>query len=337
MQKHKLFWMAMVVGGVLPLWGGETNTPSLVCEAPNYHFGRVYADASVKHQFVLTNQGSRVVTIRRVHTSCGCATAGVTTNVVPPGGTSLLDVTLDVRKRRGHQSKTVYCETDDPANRIVRLELNGAVVVPIEVQPEGIHFGTVGAAETLTREILLVAAGTNRFQVRSVAMSSTQFTATVEPREPGRSYVVKVSSEGSRSPGSVLASLRVETDHPGQQTIDIPVVAFVAGDIIPNPSSLLMTPSPTNAPRTYWLNLWSPAGKAFKVARVDCPSPDMAATVTALLPDRSRIEVNAWGPLTGVDGKVLRVETDLTSKREILVPLRVLSVPDQPSTVPGTP
>ena len=319
-----------MAGGMLlslPLWGAETNAPSLVCQEPQYDFGRVYADASVKHQFILTNQGSRAVAIGRVHAACGCTKAAVTTNAIPPGGAALVNVELDVRKRRGHQSKSIYCETDDPANRIIRMELNGVVIVPVEVQPEGIHFGSVGADEKLAREVLLVAVGTNVFHIRSVTMSSTQFSASVETREAGKSYVVKVSSEGVRSPGSTVASVRVETDHPLMETVDIPVAAFVAGDIIPNPGTLLLIPSPTNSPRTYWVSLWSPAGKAFKVTHVECPGADMTGTVKALLPDRTRIEVKTWGALSDLDGKSIRVETDLSTKREVMIPLRVLSGP----------
>ncbi len=330
MKKQMSLMMFVLAGGMvlaLPSRGAETNAPSLVCVEPKYDFGRVYADAVVQHQFILTNQGPRVVNIGRVHAACGCTKTTVTTNTVAPGGTAVLSVELDIKKRRGHQSKAIYCETDDPASRAIRIEFNGVVIVPIEIQPEGIDFGAVGTEEKLTREVLLVAAGTNVFHVRSAMVSSTQFFATVETKEAGKSYILKVSSDGVRSLGSTVASIRVQTDHPLMGTIDIPVVAFVAGDIVPNPSSLLLIPSPTNAPRTYWLSLWSPSGKAFKVTRVDCPGSDMTNTVKSLMPDRTRIEVKTWGSLTGLDGKFLRVETDLSTKREVMVPLRVLSLP----------
>ena len=318
------------------LRGAEANVPSLVCLNPKFDFGEVYEDAAVKHQFILTNQGSRVLSIGRVHAACGCTKTMLTTNVVPPGMTAALGVEFDARKRRGHQSKAIYCDTDDPANRVIRMEISGVVIVPAAIQPEGINFGTVGTTEKLTREVFLVANGTNVFNVRTVNVSPPLFSATVETRMAGKSYVIKVSNDGGRSIGSSKASVRVETDHPLMGTIDIPVAAVVAGDIVPNPGTLLLIPAPTNTVRTSWLSLSSPPGKAFKVTYVECPVPCMTNIVKSLTPDRSRIEVKTWGPLTGLDGKCIRVGTDLPSMRELLIPVRVLSIPGG-QLVPGNP
>lgn len=319
-----------ILAGLLPLplsWGAETNIQSLVCLSPKFDFGKVCEDAVVNHEFILTNQGSRVVNIGRVRAACGCTKTVLTTNVVPPGGTTVVSVEFDARKRRGHQSKAIYCDTDDLEGRTIRLELSGIVIAPIDIQPEGLNFGTVGTAEKLTRDVLLVASGTNVFHVLTATFSPPLFSATVQTKAEGKSYVIKVSNDGGRSMGSAIATLKVQTDHPLMETIEIPVAAVVVGDIVPTPSSLLVTPSPTNTIRTYGLSLSSPIGKAFKVTYVDLPMAGMSNTVKSLTPDRTRIEVSTWGPLTGLDGKFIRVGTDLPTLRELLIPVRVLSAP----------
>ena len=328
---------SLLVGGVLLsstiVHAEATNRASLVCLEAKYDFGQTYQDQAVRHSFVLTNQGSRVVRIVSVHSTCGCSSTTVTTNDVGPGRTAELKVEITLRGRRGHQDRAIYIQTDDPENLVLRVEFSGIVIAPIEAQPEGIHFGTVGSEGTLEREVVLSAVGTNEFRVRSVTASSTQISVQSQMQQPGKRYLIKIVSEGPRSYGSTMTSVRVETDHPAMPTLDIPVAAFVVGDIVPAPGTLLLVPSPTNAPRASWVNLWSPSGKAFKVTKVECPGPGMTGAVTALMRDRSRIEVKSWGPLTDLNGKSLRVETDLPTMREILIPVRVLALPGkQPIT-----
>jgi hypothetical protein len=319
--------VALVMGwvGIYACGEGAPVTP-VVCLQPTYDFGSVTPDSVVEHQFVLTNQGSRVVKIANVHVTCGCTRAAMTTNQVAAGGTAGLDVEITFKGRRGHLLKSIYVDTDDPDSQPLRLEITGTVLVPLEVQPEGIHFGTVGVDGTIEREVLLTATGTNMFQIRSVTSSSTLISAKWDALEEGKRYRVTISSEGPRAYGSTMASVRVETDHPQAERVDIPVAAFVAGDIVAAPGVLLLIPTETNSVRTSRLSLYSPSSKPFKVTKVECPGDGMTATASVISADRSLVEVKTWGALMGKDGTSLRVETDLSTMKELRIPVRVLSV-----------
>ncbi len=322
--------MAWVMGwGGIYTYGKGTPVASVVCLQPTYDFGSVTPNAVVEHRFVLTNQGSRVVKITNVHVTCGCTRAVMTTNQMAAGGMEGLDVEINFKGRRGHLLKAIYVDTDDPENPSLRLEITGTVLVPIEVQPEGIHFGAVGADGMIEREVLLTATGTNVFQVRSVTVSSTQISAKWDTLEAGKRYRVTVSSEGPRGYGSTIASVRVETDHPQAERVDIPVAVFVAGDIVAAPGVLLLIPTEANSVRTSRLSLYSPSSKPFKVTKVECPGDGMTATASFVSADRSSVEVKTWGALMGKDGTSLRIETDLSTMKELRIPVRVLSVKDR--------
>ncbi|MEI6789358.1 MAG: DUF1573 domain-containing protein [bacterium] len=329
-MNHHRYGLSLILAGIMA-WGGyyacgEGSTiPALVCLQPTYEFGSVAPDSEIAHQFVLTNQGSRVITISNVHVTCGCTKAVMTTNQVAAGGTAGLDVKINFKGRRGHLLNSIYVDTDDPGNPALRLEVTGTVLVPIDVQPEGIHFGTVGAEGTVQREVLLTATGTNVFHIRSVSSSSTLISAKWETLEEGKRYRITVSSEGPRGYGSTMASVRVETDLSRGGQVDIPVAAFVAGDIVAAPGVLLLIPTATNTVRTSRITLWSPASKPFKVTKVECPGGGMTATISSVSADRSLVEVKTWGALTGKDGASLRIETDLATMKEIRIPVRVLS------------
>jgi len=309
----------------------ETTTPQpgVVCVNPLFDFGPVYSDAVVKHSYVLTNQGPHTVKVIAVRTRCGCATATAATNAIAPGQSSTVDVVITFKGRRGRLTKSIYTETDDPLNRIMKMDFTGVVIVPVEVQPEGVHFGTVGSDERLEREVLVTAIETNTFQVLAVKSPSSNLLVSVETREKGKQYVVKMVCTGPRKQGTFMTSVEVETDHPNMKTFSIPVAGFVGGEILLSPAVLLLTPSETNAPRSVWVNIWSPAGKPFKVTKVQLPGEGMTNSVMILRPDRSRMEIKTWGALTGLDQKSIRIETDLPAMKELLLPVKVLTAREE--------
>ena len=337
MNTKKLFARRNLLMGLIPVVcvcseagqvqpEGQTNHPGVVCMDSDFDFGVVYPEAVVKHSYVMTNQGGRVVKIIAVRPSCGCTTAQVATNELAPGLATTVDVVLDFKGRRGRQNKSIYVETDDSENRIVRLGFNGVVMVPIEAQPEGVHFGTISSEGLLEREVLLTAVSTNTFKVLSVKSASPQVTVSFEPREAGKQYLLRIACPGARKLGTFMTAVEVETDHPQMKMLSIPVAGFVAGDIVPAPAELLLFPSATNEPKTVWVSLWSPAGKPFKVTKVELPGEGMTNAVISVKPDRCRLEIKTWGSLMGLDGKSIRIETDLDSLKELSIPLKVMAV-----------
>ncbi len=303
----------------------QPNQGGIVCINPNFNFGSIYSDVEVNHRYVLTNQGARVVKISAVRSTCGCTTAVASTNEMAPGQTAAVDVVLNFSGRRGRQNKSIYVETDDLQNRIVKLEFTGLVIVPIEAQPEAIHLGTIGVAGRIEREVLVNAVSTNTFHLLSVKSASPQVTVTSELRQEGKQYCLKVVFEGPRKLGSFMTSVEVETDHPQMKKLSIPLAGFVGGDIVAVPASLVFSPSATNVSKTVWVTLWSPGGTAFKITKVELPDEGMTHSMVVVNPDRYRMEIKTRGALAGADGKSIRIETDLPSMKELHVPIRVLT------------
>lgn len=320
-----IFFSCLSFGGEAVLPGSPTNQSGLVCLNPAFDFGAVYPDAVVNHSYILTNQGTHAVKLLKLRTTCGCTTAIAATNVLAPGQATTVDVVINFKGRRGRQTKSIYVETDDLLNRSVRMNFTGVVVVPIDVQPEGIHFGTVGAEERLEREVLLTADSTNVFHVLSATSDFPRVTVTTEPREVGKQYLVKVVCDGPRKAGTFMTSVQVATDLPQMSVLSIPVAGLVAGDLVSTPANLILVPSSGNISNTVWVNLWSPSGKTFKVNRVELPGEGLTNSVATMTPGRTRLEFKTWGALNGLDGKAIRIETDLATMKEISIPIRVLT------------
>lgn len=75
----------------------ETGTGSPVAETPEsyYDFGVIAGDAVVVRTFALRNQGDAPLVIQRAYTTCGCTTAEISAQVIPPGKLALVQMRFD--------------------------------------------------------------------------------------------------------------------------------------------------------------------------------------------------------------------------------------------------
>ena len=296
----------------------------LVCEVAEQSFGEARADASVTNTFALSNAGTNAVRILNVRPTCGCTTAALSTNVLPPGTTAQLTTVLSLAGRRGYQRKAVYVESDDPVHPHLKVEVTGTVITDIAAEPPGIHFGTVAATGRISRDVILAARSNLTFAVKSVNTGSSLFKAEAETRDAGHGAVIHITCEEPRAPGTASAIVQVTTDCPTQPELTIPVSVFVGGDLVAVPSQLVLVEAGTNEVRTANLSVYSPAGKAFAVKRVELPDSSLTSRVVSVTADRVRIEIQSRGALQAVDNQSIRVMTDMATVPEVKVPLRVM-------------
>ncbi len=312
----------------VPCLAQQAAPPSgLTCAEPFCRFGDLGPEKTVRHTFMLTNAGPREVRISAVRAGCGCLAVNLATNTVAPGGTLPIEGVMTLAGRKGPQRKAIYVETGGNTGAPLRLEFEGTVVPPLDVRPEGVHFGTLAETGDAERDVMIVSTGTNTFRIRNVTSSSPQFKPTLETAEAGNKFRLRIQSAGPRARGTTTASVRVETDHPAMPVLVIPVTVFVAGDVVAAPSSLMLIESATNTPRTYYVTVYSPARKAFKVAEVQAPRADVESRVAEVAADRHRVELRFPGSVRDLNGATLRIRTDMASVPEILVPLRVIAQP----------
>lgn len=306
---------------------GTQPAGGLTCLEPVCHFGTLGPEQTVKHTFVLTNASDRAVVVSAVRAGCGCLTATLATNTVAAGGTVELASAMSLAGRKGGQRKTIYVESGAPGGPL-RLEFEGTVLPPIDVMPEGVHFGTLAETGEAEREVMIASTGTGTFQIRSVVSSSSQYSAEAQTVEAGKRYRLRIKSIGPRNRGTCTASIRVDTDHPAMPVLMVPVTVFVAGEVVAAPSSLMLIESAvTNVARTYYIHVYSPGKKAFKVDSVKAPGEGVESRVMPVAPDRYRIEVKFPAAVRAFNGTSLCIKTDMESAGEIQVPLRVVAQP----------
>ncbi len=129
------------------LWGGhdmalipkQTPAPGIVAEgvaAPRlnlpgfvHDFGRIYANWDATHVFAIENRGGADLLINNLVTSCGCTTAELSSDVIPPGQRADLKVTFDAdfHPTQGQVSRLVWFATNDPRQPWVEVRVEAYV------------------------------------------------------------------------------------------------------------------------------------------------------------------------------------------------------------------
>ena len=109
--------------------------PKLHCPESTHHFGTVFNDTQVRHEYVISNQGDAPLIVSRVKSCCG-ATVGISTNVISPGSNAVVHVTLKFDGKVGAIRKTIYVKSNDPQQPTYRLRLEGEAVEPVEVEED---------------------------------------------------------------------------------------------------------------------------------------------------------------------------------------------------------
>jgi len=123
MVRVVIFWVLLCCG---PAAVSQQVNPLRFSEE-TFDFGKIYEeDGPVTHDFVLTNNSNRPVTILTVKPSCGCTTPEWTREPILPGKSGIIRAQYDPQYRPGffHKSLTV---TTDYNSQPITLYIKGQV------------------------------------------------------------------------------------------------------------------------------------------------------------------------------------------------------------------
>jgi hypothetical protein len=86
---------AMGDGPPIPFLPQDGPQPNVSVAEAAYDFGRIGAKDVVSHTFYLRNTGDAPLTISRAYTTCGCTTAEISADVIPPGKAVTAELRFD--------------------------------------------------------------------------------------------------------------------------------------------------------------------------------------------------------------------------------------------------
>ena len=170
--------------------------------------------------------------------------------------------------------------------------------------------------------LVVTAAGTNLLGRVSAQIDSPAFVVITEPVISNKYARVIVITHPPLPEGLTRATLKISTGNPRQPSLTTVVSAFVPGAFAVMPPELLLVGREGELVRRE-LSLRSESNTAFRVLAVEPPLKDIACTIVATNAALCRIEFPSLPVLRSLEGKQVRIVTDLPSRPEILVPIRV--------------
>jgi len=93
-----------------------------------WDFGQVRAGEVLKHSFVFKNDTRKVINIKEVRTSCGCAVSKVAKKRLGPRESTVVEVEFNTKGYSGAVQQYVYVQTDDPDKPITRFIIKAQLI-----------------------------------------------------------------------------------------------------------------------------------------------------------------------------------------------------------------
>lgn len=225
---------------------------------------------------------------------------------LPPGGVGEIKVTLRTKGLQGPVTKTISIETNDPANRQVRLTLKGSVVSDVNVEPKIIQFGNVNR-RALPEPLPLKVSLRSGKDLRVMEVRSENPYVLVAQRPGGSegnesTYSVTLTKEVPA--GRVAGQIVVKTTSKSLPEVQVPVHALVEGNVRVTPPLVSLGMVRPGEKATRELILERTGDVSFSVEKVVSTSDNLSASVIdEKKGERYRVAVT-YGPGSAGEGRI---------------------------------
>jgi hypothetical protein len=227
--------------------------------------------------------------------------------------------------QRRWQSKTLYVHSNDPITPVVLLDVTGYVSsARLILSPESIDFGKPRRNETVSREILIPRFEEDKIDVNSVSSNSPYVIAKLSDRKYNGQpcSVVTVVLKPGAPVGEFKSTITVSSNHPKQPNAEIPVKAYIRGDVDLNPDSLFFGIVKSGMEGKTSIKI-STVGRDLKIQRIDCSLKCISLEITPRIEGKEYIITATLSSSAGkgsIKGEII-IHTNILDQPKIEVPV----------------
>ncbi len=302
----------------------ESETrPIAVVESPVHDFGEVWVSDPLNHSFVIRNAGKSRLEIKKVKPTCGCTLAGNHPQFIEPGESGQFPFRLNTNKIKGKFTKAISVITSDPENKTITLRLTGVVKQYVDVTPQTVQFGRV-KEDTVVSETLTITNNTDTPLKLSIDEKTNPqcFKGKIKELIPGKKYELTVTAQPPFRTGINRFPLKIDTNIPNQQQLNIFCIATLPERLQIKPDRLIVSASAkTESVRKLWFT--NNGEKPVKVTKASCGNPGVKVEKNDVEEGKKYLIVVTIPPRfkPGKDEAVV-VETDDPEKPRITIPFQ---------------
>lgn len=297
-----------------------------------YDFGNMKQQESRTTFIELRNDGGGLLKIEDVKADCGCTVPTLTQYELGPGESTQVEVRFDSKKFHGKVVKTVLVTSNDPVNPVLEFMITADVHTPLIIDPANQRIGftreVVGKSqsgrvtfEATDLQKLEISVGDTRqgiFEVHAVngldgAANKAALEVVLPPDAP---------------PGRHRDNVRVNTNVPDYETVDIEMSAWRIQSLVTSPEQVNFRFK--NSFRQDVRVAPAVDGLEFKITGAEIDLPEIEVTVDETIPNTETMVRLRGAPIAPGDPRAVetrgRIQGTLTIHTD-LADLPVLTVP----------
>ncbi len=233
-RRWHLFVAALAAAPLLMAQTGAAPGPKARVQQPVHDVGAVEKGEKISHDFVIRNEGNATLEITEVKPSCGCTVADYPRKI-EAGASGTIRSVVETKDFKGPIAKSVAVFTNDPDNPRIDLTVKANVKTLVEVSPGYARFVVVQGEKYDAAELTLWAPEKPDLEVLG-ADSPYPFLKVSHrliesgedgEKKKGNEWRITLSLAGDAPVGPMADFVTVNTDHPRQKQVKIPVSGFV--------------------------------------------------------------------------------------------------------------
>ena len=186
---------------------------------------------SVEHTFILKNTGSADLEIKKVQPACGCTTADLEKNIIPPGDSANVAAKLSLAGRSGEVQKPINIESNDPTNSTLQLLIKGIVSADFQISPSTMMLRKDSPEASAAASVIVKSLKNEPFEILTSKSESGKLKIRWDKLPDENAFQVTANLEDRYEPGQYGDKITLETNHPTRKQLEISVLVVVQAPI----------------------------------------------------------------------------------------------------------
>lgn len=304
----------------IPLCSAQDRIPVISCPDSIFDFGNRDASEMPEHTFLIENKGSADLEIKKVQPACGCTTAELEKNIIPPGASTKVTAKLSLAGRAGEVFKPISIESNDPANPALQLIMKGIVGADFQISPSTMLLRKDSPEAPATASVIVKSLKNEPFEILSAKSESSKLKVRCDKFPEENSYQVTANLEDHFPSGQYADKITLETNHPTRKQLEISVLVIVPTPIVVAPTKIILDPN-SKAPVSRTIILKNPAKDVISIDKIETPDPSITSRTEIMGDFGVKLTLGNIIPSPSLNGQSIRIV--LTTGQEILIPFEL--------------
>lgn len=326
---------------LMPVVAQETAPNPVEVFPPIYHMGAIPDSRPAYCFFTLINNSGAVARILRTSVPCSCTILKVPGQLISKEQAQV-QITFDPRGRHGYSRWEVMVYTS-LMQAPLPLSFDVTVLQDGFLSAQTIHFGEFRRGTAMEKQMWVSPPRHPDFKIIDTRIVPEEYKdsfiihyeaglCSLFYPKPRPGYLVRIAAAQNHIPfGRLEAKLVLHTDIPKQETIEIPVLAVVTGEIGLSRDYLALGVVKTGTPVIKKFMVYHRDGQPLQIHQVHSELPFIQATVETIIPEQYfEIVVKCHIQEKVASGEFrgkLMLKTSSTEQPQVIIPIQGIVLP----------